>query len=165
MIHGFVGVGKTTFSKALQKKTNAVRFTPDEWMTQLYGSNPASELFADYEVRVLKMMWGLVEQTILAGTNVILDFGFWTPAERQESRARLESLGACIVLYNLRCEERTMFQRVMERTSEMSEGALFIDENALKEFRGRFQPVDPSRESCITVWTDRPDSNYPTNSL
>lgn len=32
MIHGFVGVGKTTFAKKLQQEVNAVRFSPDEWM-------------------------------------------------------------------------------------------------------------------------------------
>jgi predicted kinase len=31
IICGFIGAGKTTFAKKLEKKTGAVRITKDEW--------------------------------------------------------------------------------------------------------------------------------------
>lgn len=35
LIHGFLGAGKTTFAKRLEEEEKALRFTHDEWMSQL----------------------------------------------------------------------------------------------------------------------------------
>jgi predicted kinase len=35
LIHGFLGVGKTTLARQLEQKIPAIRFSHDEWMTRL----------------------------------------------------------------------------------------------------------------------------------
>lgn len=37
LICGFIGSGKTTFARKLEKETGAARFTKDEWMVRLFG--------------------------------------------------------------------------------------------------------------------------------
>lgn len=37
LIHGFLGVGKTTFARQLEERLPAIRFSHDEWMARRYG--------------------------------------------------------------------------------------------------------------------------------
>jgi predicted kinase len=92
MIHlmqGFVGSGKSTRAKQIEQATGAVRFTPDEWMSRLFGSNPPANAFA----KNLQTIFDLIEPLWMAvaksSGDVILDFGFWTKASRQEMAERL----------------------------------------------------------------------------
>ncbi|GAA2756515.1 putative kinase [Actinopolymorpha rutila] len=41
LIHGYIGAGKTTLAKRLERDADAVRFTLDEWLTALYGDDEA----------------------------------------------------------------------------------------------------------------------------
>jgi tRNA uridine 5-carbamoylmethylation protein Kti12 len=37
LIHGFLGAGKTTFARQLERELRAIRFSQDEWMANLNG--------------------------------------------------------------------------------------------------------------------------------
>ncbi len=152
LIHGFVGVGKTTFSKSLERETGAKRFTHDEWMIERHGDNPQGDFDALY-AEVEKDIWALAEAALKNGRDVILDFGFWKRAERDTYKKRGADLGATVTLYNLICADETSRARTLKRTAAKEDGALFIDENALDEFRARFEPV-ASDEHAVTIQTD-----------
>lgn len=154
MIHGFVGVGKTTFAKELEQKTGAKRFTPDEHMIEVYGHNPPAEKFAEYQKKIKDEIWQEVRQAVNSGGDVILDFGFWTLEERNQVRDFAAEVGADIQLYELQCSEETSVQRTLERTAELPDGAFFIDQNAIEEFKERFEPIDHEVETSISVSTD-----------
>ena len=36
LVSGFVGAGKTTLAKKLEKQYKAIRFTTDDWMIELF---------------------------------------------------------------------------------------------------------------------------------
>ena len=59
LIHGFLGVGKTTYARRLERERSAVRFTHDEWMARLYGVDSPAELFANRAARVSALMEAL----------------------------------------------------------------------------------------------------------
>ncbi|MFD2175977.1 AAA family ATPase, partial [Veronia pacifica] len=42
---GFIGSGKTTYSKILADRQGAFRFSIDEWMIPLYGEHMEREVF------------------------------------------------------------------------------------------------------------------------
>jgi predicted kinase len=44
LIHGFLGAGKTTFARELERNIPAIRFSHDEWMVRLYGIDPPISL-------------------------------------------------------------------------------------------------------------------------
>lgn len=52
LIYGYLGAGKTTLARRLERELLAIRFTQDEWMSRLYGDDPPEERFADCSARV-----------------------------------------------------------------------------------------------------------------
>jgi predicted kinase len=88
LLHGFTGAGKTTFARKLETELLALRFTPDEWIVQLYGNNPPEEHCLEYFDRVTNLIWKLTMQLLRSERDVILDFGFWSRVSRDEARSK-----------------------------------------------------------------------------
>lgn len=143
LIHGFIGSGKTTFSKKLAIQENAVRFTPDEWMCHFYSSNPPQESFSHYNRRIKDMIWFMAVEFLKRGQNVILDDGFWQRSGRDSYKKRAENLGVQCVLYAADSDYETCKERALKRTADMPSGELYIDENAIQLFWTNFEPVQP----------------------
>ena len=142
LIHGFVGTGKTTYAIRLESELPALRFSLDDWIITLYGQDPPAEKFEDYSHRVSNLIWETASRLLTLGQDVILDFGFWSRASRDEARLRIQAIGAESILYCMTCADDVMKSRVLNRTHRMPEGALYIDENAINIFRTRFEPLD-----------------------
>ena len=105
LIHGFVGAGKTTFSRTLEAEISAIRFTLDEWIIKLYGHNPPEDKFTEYSERVSSLIWQLTRRFLNLGQDVILDFGFWTRASRDLAREFARSVNAEVKLYSICCSD------------------------------------------------------------
>jgi predicted kinase len=56
LIHGYLGVGKTTFAGQLGQRIPAIRFSHDEWMKRLYGDDPPVEHFEEFCQRVWEQL-------------------------------------------------------------------------------------------------------------
>lgn len=140
LIHGYLGSGKTTFAKALEEETGALRFTHDEWMKKLYGDDPAEEHFADYANRVSEVMEGLWTRCLQIGADVILDSGFWSRNERDRARLILASLGADCRLYRLSCSEDEAWKRIETRNLSL-DSSLYIARNTFEVLKARFEPL------------------------
>lgn len=141
LIHGFVGVGKTTYARQLEKDTAAIRFTHDEWMVRLYGHNPPEDAFADYDSRVAAVIWDVTIKLLALGTDVILDFGFWSRAARDEARAIAQAAQAEVKLHFITCSEEVMRERVATRNSNLPADSLWIDEHAFEAFKQRYEAL------------------------
>lgn len=149
MIHGFIGVGKTTFSKKLETRNNIIRFTSDEWIVRLFGHNPEVKQFQELEVKVKTLIWDIAKKILLMGCDVILDYGFWQKSERNYYKQLAAEMGVNVKLYNLICPEETIEKRVMDRNAKLQDGDLYIDKNALVQLRKRYQPIESDEENII----------------
>ena len=78
LIHGYLGAGKTTFARRLERDLPALRFTHDDWMVCLYGRDPPTELFSDYAARVSDQIDAIWPRCLELGLDVVLDLNFWT---------------------------------------------------------------------------------------
>ncbi|MFD0388927.1 AAA family ATPase [Tistrella bauzanensis] len=149
LIHGYLGAGKTTFAKALEKEAIAIRFTQDEWMKKLYGDDPPAEQFAGCTNRVSELMEEMWTRCLQVGVDVVLDFGFWSRAERDRVRSVICSLGADCRLYRLSCSDDEAWKRIEARNLKR-DSSLYIARNTFEVLKARFEPLSDD-ESRIEV--------------
>jgi predicted kinase len=142
LIHGYLGAGKTTFAKQLERSIPAIRFSHDEWMTRLYGDDPPAEHFADFYRRVYEQVDEIWPRCLELGVDVVLDFGFWNRQERDDTRAKISAFGAETRLYRLTCSEDEAWRRIKKRNTDL-QGSLVIVRNTFEVLKERFQPLDP----------------------
>ncbi len=85
-ICGFIGSGKTTYSKQLATRSQGYRYNLDEWMIPLYGEHMERAVF-DARIELLTELFKRQALALLElGVPVIFDFGFWRRADRQAIR-------------------------------------------------------------------------------
>ena len=150
LLYGFVGAGKTAFARQLERESRAVRFTHDEWMARLYGQSPPPEKYEEYHARIAAIIWQIAERLLELGTDVILDFGFWSRASRDDARSRVEAIGAQAKLFYVTCPEPVMRQRVLERSEEpIPFDSMWINEHAFELFKSRFEPLGDDEEHVV----------------
>lgn len=94
LICGLPGSGKTTLAGELTETLGAVRFSPDEWMTDMKVSLWDSQAREAMEQR----LWQLAQTIALQGGTVILENGFWTKSERDRYLQAARKLGLQIEL-------------------------------------------------------------------
>jgi predicted kinase len=106
-------------------------------MRTLYGEDPPAERFSDCAARVLLLMEPLWRRCLVLGIDVVLDFGFWSRAERDRMRTAIAGLGAEARLYRLNCSETLAWQRVAARNSSC-DSSLYIAPNTFRILLNRF---------------------------
>ncbi len=153
LIYGFAGAGKTTFARKLEADISAIRFTHDEWMVKLYGHNPEEDKFSDYYNRISDLIWNLTMQLLSLNQDVILDFGFWSRASRDEARYKAKIANAQVKLYFITCSEEVMRKRVAKRSNNLPNDSLWIDENAFELFKKSYEALGDD-ENYIVIETD-----------
>src|SRR3982750_152144 len=102
-LHLMVGLpcaGKTTLAKRIERERPCLRLTPDEWIARLFGADVALDVLDAARDPMEALLWDVAAAVLKLGGDVILDFGFWSRAERDDYRARAAALGArCVVHY------------------------------------------------------------------
>ena len=145
LIHGYLGVGKTTFASRLERQLPAIRFSHDEWMTRLYGDDPPVERFEDFYRRVYQQVGEIWSRCLELGVDVVLDFGFWNRLERDATIAKIVALGGEARLYRLSCPEDETWWRVESRNIDLR-GSLYISRNTFEILETRFEPLADDEE-------------------
>lgn len=141
LIHGYLGAGKTTLARRLERELPAIRFTHDEWMVPLFGTDPPAAEFPGLKARVDTLIWQVWPRCLGLGLNVVLDLNFWTRAERDKARAIAAAQGAECRLHDLRCTDATAWGRIEQRNCEP--GNLYIARATFEDLKNRFEPLQP----------------------
>ena len=111
---GLPGAGKTALARQLAADRGAVRLTKDEWLWAL-GATPWDE---SARARVEQQLWRLAQEILHLGVSVVLDFGLWARAERDEMRAAAHGLGVGVELHFLDVPPDELWRRIDARNAQ-----------------------------------------------
>ncbi len=125
MIHlivGNTGAGKTTYAHELQKSTNGIVFSIDQWNNTLFMPDKRDtdglEWFLERIERAETMMLEMVHQLEATNTDSILDLGLSKYAHRKKFRGFARENGYEVKLHFLDVAKETRWQRVLERNKQ-----------------------------------------------
>ena len=144
LVAGQIGSGKTTFSKSLEEKIGAIRFSPDEWIIKLHPQDIRREEFDYIFFTCCDIAWKLAKKLALKGLDIILDFGFWNREIRDKYIKKITENGFEYKLYYVACSEETIKERLRKRNENLPEDCFAINEDDFAFFAPGFQP--PSEE-------------------
>ncbi len=111
---GLAGAGKTTHVKELASTHLILLPTPDEWMAPLFKHNDAD---GSRDIHEGRMIW-VAHEVLASGSNVILDFGYWSADERYAIRVIAETAGADFALEYVHTSEEERRRRATARWLE-----------------------------------------------
>lgn len=146
LLVGLPAAGKTTLARELAAATGALRLTPDEWMGPLFGSPDP-----DDRRRVLegRFVW-TAAQALAAGTDVILDFGFWSRDERAALHWLARSVGAHARTVHLDVDAATQHDRMAARHPDPARGSWTVPDADLDAWRDLLEP--PATDELDGTW-------------
>lgn len=110
---GLPGSGKSTVARVLSEDNGAIVLSPDAWLHAL--ELDGFDVVARERVQVLQ--WDHAQVLLAREQSVILEFGFWTRAERDAKRDRARELGHRVELWFLDDDLEVLWARVERRNA------------------------------------------------
>ncbi|MFD5831280.1 AAA family ATPase [Lentzea sp. NPDC060358] len=143
---GLPGAGKTTLAKRLEREVPAILLCPDEWIHGL-----GVDLFDEpFRARLEHRFKTLARHLLHHGQDVILDFGFWDRAERDELREMARALGAQVELRYLEVPFAELVRRLEIRNRD---GFVVITEDLMTGYAQVFEAPDAAE---LGLYDNRP---------
>jgi len=149
IIIGFIGSGKTTFARKLEKETSAIRFTKDEWMVRVFSNTPPQDTFEEYDNKMATLATDMALKCLKAGMDVIIDEGFWVKEHRDSISEKVKNAGGIPKLYYLEVPLEVMKARTLKRSKNPPVDSFTINEESFNQYWKRFRP--PGEDEVFTV--------------
>ncbi|ANJ28431.1 aminoglycoside phosphotransferase [Agromyces aureus] len=135
MMCGPGGAGKTTYAKRLEREGwTRLSFEVEFWdrgITTMPSADVVAEVAVDLKARLLRQ--------VAAGSDVVLDFGFWFRRQRDEYRAVLAPQGIVPETAYLATSLVTILSRVGDRHGRSADDWPLTEQSATEYFE-RFEP-------------------------
>ncbi len=146
MTCGRICSGKSTYAKKLRTEYSAVILSVDEITLALFG-NDAGEKHGEYVEKLEKYLFDKSVEIVGSGTNVVLDWGFWTRAERAYARKFYSERGIDCEIHYLAISDEEWDKRLEKRNADITAGrisAYCVDDGLRAKFLSIFEPPDES---------------------
>lgn len=144
LLSGLPGSGKTTLARRVERDYPAVRLNPDEWLVELHLDLFDEELRARLEER----FWLLARRLTVAGTAVVLDYGFWLREERDAKREWCRANGVAVELHCLDVPLDELVRRVETRSGPH---AVPLTRAHLESYLPAFQTADADERALFDL--------------
>lgn len=145
--------GKSTYAEKLGKELRAVVLSIDEFMTNVLGRE-LGDMHDEYVRRCEQYLYKKAAETALAGTDVILDWGFWKKAQRGYAREFFRQQGIDCEFHYIAVSNEEWERRIAARNAEVLNGrsdVYYIDSGLLEKFRTMFE--EPDRQE-MDIWIE-----------
>jgi len=151
-ICGKICSGKSHYVRQIKEQENAVILSIDEATYELID-NKQGEFYNVFAERVNKYLMKKAVEIVKAGCNVILDWGFWTKAERQETTKYFNQFCIDVEWHYVDIEQSRWERLIEERNNKIKNGNggsdFYVDEGLLNKMLLKFE--EPTRKE-IDVW-------------
>lgn len=145
VICGFIGAGKTTFARKLEKETGAIRVTKDEWIIKIFGNKiTLDNNFEVYDKNITKLATDIAFKILKAGKDVIIDEGFWVKSQRDDIKKKILQIGAKPIFYYVESSVEKMKKRVINRSKNPTKDSFEISEEMFNSYLKYWQAPDES---------------------
>ena len=148
-ICGFIGSGKTTYSKQLAESAPALRFSIDEWMIPLYGEHMERDVFDSRLSTLMELFKISAVQMLNLDVSVIFDFGFWTRLDRSNFKEWADRLNIESEFIYLDCCFDVCSERAQSRNKDRGDTAFEMTPEMLSMFWSWFEI--PSADEPVTI--------------
>ena len=151
LICGKICCGKTTYAQELCNDNNAVLLSVDEITLALFGQHPGDK-HDEYVERTEKYLLNKSVELISKDINVVLDWGFWTKAERESAKGFYKSRNIECELYYIDKSDETWKSRLHKRNNAVlanETSAYYVDDNLSAKFASIFEV--PSEDEIDVV--------------
>jgi predicted kinase len=151
LLVGLTGSGKTTYARELEA-AGMVRLCVDEEVHARhgrYGVDYPEHEYREREAPVVAEVRRRLAELVAAGRSVVLDYGLWTRAERDEWKRLVEAAGGRWRLIHLDVPREVLLRRLAERNRRSDANALTVTESALDDFIARFEPPSGEGEEVV----------------
>lgn len=151
LICGKICCGKSTYARQLSIHNSAAILSIDEILLALFGQH-LGEKHDEYGEKTRKYLFDKSVEFVESGVNVILDWGFWSKANREDAKAFYKTRNIEFELHYIDISEATWRERLNKRNKAVLSNrtnAYYVDDNLVSKFHARFDM--PDREE-IDVW-------------
>lgn len=149
MLCGFIGAGKTTFARQLERQVNGFRLSLDYPMVALFGTNPPQDSFVDYRNRIEGINLAYARRLLEIGVDVIFDYGFWGRAYRDKLRVFAADCGAPLKMHYIQTPDNIMRSRATARQPDQDNETLLIEPATWDKLRQYFEPPQEDEEFSL----------------
>ena len=142
MTCGRICSGKSTYAQTLRQKHSAVILSVDEITLALFGQD-AGENHDAYVAAAEKYLYRKSVEIIETGISVVLDWGFWTRAERGEARQFYGARGIAYEFHYMDINDAEWHRRLEKRNAAVlahQTDAYYVDDGLAAKFAAIFEP-------------------------
>lgn len=118
IIQGFIGAGKTTFSKDLATQKSATHLNPDNIVSETFTKE---EYMKDWDKcfdHAVEKMWKTAKENLNQGKSVVLDMGFWKKEDRNKAREIAKECEAEAKHFYLKVPDEILKERIISTRPE-----------------------------------------------
>jgi predicted kinase len=151
LVCGLPGAGKTTFAKQLELSLPALRLTPDDHLKTLYGLDADTAVIAAARDPLEAFLYGLALRVLELGVDVVIDYGFWSRAEREFFARGAHEVGADAKLYFADLPLAELWRRIEARNGALTLGDMPIRRDEFDIWAQIFQRPAPE-EGAILIY-------------
>ena len=151
LLCGKIASGKSYYAQTLCKKEKAVLLSVDELVLSILGGD-LGEKHDEITDRVQAYLFEKSVEIANAGSNVLLDWGFWTRERRSAARLFYEKKGLACEFHYIDVPDDVWHRNIEKRNSAVLAGeskAYYVDAGLMKKLESLFEI--PSKEE-IDVW-------------
>ena len=151
---GMICSGKSFYAKKLAEEKNAVILSTDE-ATKILINNEQGDFYLEFVDKVNLYLRKKAVDIVKTGTDVILDWGFWTREDRRSIKTYLSENGVNYSMYFISISDTDWERNIRERNARIERGEggsdFYVDEGLKNKVLSVFEAPSESEIDCVIV--------------